>query len=162
MENETVNQEQATEAKTFTQQEMDAIITDRLKRERAKYEGFEDYKAKALKFDEIEAANKSELDKAQERVNALETELNGLKRAEELRAIRTKVASETGIPASSISLITGETEEECLEQAKTILSLSAPQGYPIVKDGGELTGNVITGTNKQRFADWFNESVNIH
>ena len=46
---ETVNQEQTTEApKTFTQQEMDAIIADRLKRERSKYEGFEDYKAKEV------------------------------------------------------------------------------------------------------------------
>lgn len=160
---ETVNQEQTTEApKTFTQQEMDAIIADRLKRERSKYEGFEDYKAKALKFDEIEAANKSELDKAHERVSALESELKGLKRAEEIRAIRTKVANETGIPAGSVTLITGETEEECMEQAKAILSIAKPSGYPAVKDGGELNGTVGKGSTKQQFADWFNESVNIH
>ena len=37
--------------RTFTQAEMDAIIGDRLKRERAKYADYEDVKAKAQQFD---------------------------------------------------------------------------------------------------------------
>ena len=103
---ETVNQgteNQATnnDSKTFTQQELDAIVADRLKRERQKYEGFDDYKAKAQKYDELEEANKSELDKAHERVTTLETELNALKKAEEIRLIREKVATEMSIPASA-------------------------------------------------------------
>ena len=47
MENETVNQEQAT--KTFTQSELDAIISDRLKRERDKYADYETLKEKATR-----------------------------------------------------------------------------------------------------------------
>ena len=49
MNNETVKQETVVEERTFTQAELDAIVSDRLKRERSKYEGFEDLKAKAAK-----------------------------------------------------------------------------------------------------------------
>ena len=160
---ETVNQEnKATtneEVKTFTQQELDAIVADRLKRERSKYEGFEDYKAKALKLDEIEEANKSELDKAHERVNTLEAELKSLKRAEEIRLIREKVAKEMSIPASSMSLITGETEEACQEQAKAILSIAVPNSYPQIPDGGELQ-NTSKGSARDLFKEWGNQVIN--
>lgn len=67
--NETVNQENTTatqpetESKTFTQEEMDAIIGERLKRERAKYVDYEALKEKADKFDAFEEANKTELQK---------------------------------------------------------------------------------------------------
>lgn len=155
---ETVNQEtKATnnETKIFTQEELDAIVADRLKRERSKYEGFEDFKAKALKFDKLEEANKSELDKAHERVNTLEAELKSLKRAEEVRLIREKVAKEMSIPAASMSLITGETEEVCQEQAKAILSIAVPQSYPQIPDGGELQ-NVSKGSTRDLFKEWSN------
>lgn len=155
-ENETVNQEQATnneQPRTFSQQELDAIVADRLKRERAKYEGFEDFKAKAQKLDEIEEANKSELDKAHERVSTLEAELNKMKKDAEVRAIREKVAKEQGLPAESMSLLTGDTEEVCLEQAKTILSIAVPGTYPRIPDGGELQ---ITnkGSARDAFKEW--------
>ena len=45
----------AASERTFTQAEMDAIISDRLKRERAKYADYNELQAKAAKFDEAEA-----------------------------------------------------------------------------------------------------------
>ena len=60
---ETGNQEVTAVEKTFTQSELDSIVADRLRRERSKYEGFDEIKAKADKLDEIEAANKTELEK---------------------------------------------------------------------------------------------------
>lgn len=70
---ETVNQEtngtaaetQENEQRTFTQAEMNAIIQDRLTRERGKYADYEALKAKAAKFDEAEEAGKTDLQKAQ-------------------------------------------------------------------------------------------------
>ena len=50
--------------KTFTQTELDRIVQDRVAR--ARPADYDDLKAKATKFDEIDAANKSELEKAQE------------------------------------------------------------------------------------------------
>jgi hypothetical protein len=161
MENkETVNQEATTNEKTFTQTELDAIVSERLKRERAKYEGYEDLKAKADKLDAIEEASKTELQKAMEKAHSLETELNSLKKAESVRLIREKVAKETGIPMASMSLLTGETEEACQEQAKAILAIAQPNtSYPQLKDGGELTTTMKSST-RQQFAEWANQAFN--
>lgn len=49
--------------KTFTQEQLDAIIADRLTRERTKFADYEALKTKASKFDEIEQANLSDLEK---------------------------------------------------------------------------------------------------
>ena len=154
MENETVNQEQAT--KTFTQSELDAIISDRLKRERDKYADYETLKEKATRFDEIEEESKTELQKAHEKAEKLESELTQLRKAEEIRAIREKVATEHGIPTN---LLTGETEETCIEQAKALIEFKGQATYPTVKDGGEVQ-NTIKGTTRQQFADWANAALN--
>ena len=159
--NETVNQEKTTavqpetEPKTFTQEEMDAIIGERLKRERAKYVDYESLKEKADKFDAFEEANKTELQKATERAEALQKELNAYKKADEVRELRDKVSKETGVPAD---LITGEDEETCRAQAEKLKAYIAP-GYPNVKDGGEVRHPTSTKTRDQ-FADWFNAELN--
>ena len=154
---ETVNQEtNATgvqaEAKTFTQEELNSIVADRLERERKKFEGYEDFKAKASRLDELEAASKTELQKATERAEKLESELKGLKKAEAVRTARAEVAKETGVP---MELLTAETVEACQEQAKAILEFAKPGGYPSLKDGGEVQ-NVGKLTVKQQFAVWAN------
>ena len=156
---ETVNQEeQATkevEVKTFTENEVNDIVKERLARERKKYEGIdlEALKSKAAKFDEMEAANKSELEKANDKVQALEAELNGIKKANELNTMREAVAKEIGIPAN---LLTGTTEDECREQAEAIKEFASPSGYPAVKDGGEP--QALTKKNAYAdFSEWANK-----
>lgn len=160
---ETVNQESATienevpaEERRFTQAELDKVVAERLARERQKYEGFSELKEKAAKFDELEAASKTELQKATERAERLEKELTSLKKTEEVRNIRAKVAREQDIPES---LLTGETEEACIEQAKAINAYANPNAYPVLNDGGEVQ-NVIKGGTKQQFADWMNKAFN--
>lgn len=157
---ETVNQgnnatNQGTEQKTFTQEELNAIVNDRLGRQKAKFADYDDLKAKAEKFDKLEEASKSELQKATEKATALQSELDAMKKQSELREIREKVAKETGVTAN---LLTGDTEEACVEQAKAILEFAGTQkGYPAVKDGGEAGGNINSST-RQQFADWFNQN----
>ena len=140
MEKETVNQENATNVteqaeKTFTQAELDQIIADRLKRERDKYPDYDSLKEKAARLDQIEEDAKSELQKAQEKAEKLQAELSAMRHQEEVRSIRDRVAQTTGVPAS---LLTGDTEEACTEQATGILSFKSSTGYPVVKDGGEI------------------------
>ena len=102
---ETVNQETSTaEQQTFTQDELNKIVGERLARERDKYSDYDELKKKAAAFDEAQEAQKSELQKAQDRALALEAELNGLKKRDEVRTVRETVATETGVPAS---LLTG-------------------------------------------------------
>ena len=141
--------------KTFTQAELDAIVSERLSREKKKYEGFEELKEKAKKFDEIEEANKSELEKATERAKALEEELNGMKKAESLRTMRESVAKELNVP---VSLLHGEDEESCKAEAKAILDFAKVNGYPVVRDGGEVT-NTTKPSTRQQFADWWGEAT---
>ncbi len=155
---ETVNQEQTTQqAQTFTQDELNKIVGERLAREREKYADYDVLKAKADKYDEATEAAKSELQKAQERASSLETELNGLKKANEVREIRETVAKESGVPAS---LLTGETAEECKAQAEAINAYARPEGYPKVKDGGEVSHANTGGATRDQFSEWFNAAIN--
>lgn len=160
----TVNQDNGTatemqEERTFTQAELDEIVKNRVARERAKYGDYETLQAKALKFDEMEEANKSELQKATEKADALQKQLDDMNKANEVRNIREKVASETGVPAN---LLHGTTEEDCMEQASGILAYKNENPgtkYPSVKDGGEIH---VQGkkTVQDQFADWFNANLN--
>lgn len=151
---ETVNQDNnaiENPEKTFTQAEVNAIVGDRLKRDREKYADYDSLKEKADKFDKMEEANKTELQKAIERSDALKSELDSLKAANTIRDIRQKVAAETGVP---INLLTADTEETCLEQAKAILAFSESNGYPSVRDGGELRTPAGQKSTRDLFAEW--------
>jgi hypothetical protein len=49
-----------------TQADFDRAIQDRLNRQKAQFKDYDDFKAKAAKFDELDAKSKSDLEKAQE------------------------------------------------------------------------------------------------
>lgn len=142
--------------KTFTQEEVNKIISERLSKEKAKYEGFAELKAKAEKFDAQEEANKTELQKAQEKSAKLEAELKAIKEKAEKDALLAKVSAETGVPTT---LLDGENEEAIREKAQAILNFANPKGYPNLADGGENTKGAKP-TNAQLFEDWFNDQVN--
>lgn len=155
---ETVNQETATneqpkEEKLFTQEEVNGFFSKRYSEMMSQ---LNEYKAKAEKFDELEEANKSELQKATERAEQLENELKKIKKEESVRQIRAKVASEIGVP---VDLLTAETEEACTNQAKAILNFAKPSSYPTVKDAGEVN-NVGKPSPRQQFAEWANGAFN--
>lgn len=137
------------QTRTFTQEEVNAIVGKRLAEEKGKYADYDVLKAKADKFDEAEEASKSELQKATERANNLESELNAFKEAEKLRTLRETVAKDTGIPAN---LITGTTEDECKAQAEAIKAYATPNGYPKVKDKGEVA-NTPNASARAQFAE---------
>ena len=148
-------EENTNQERTFTQAELDAIVQDRLKRERDKYADYDSLKEKAQQYDEAKEAEKTELEKATERAAALQTELDGLKHLNEVRALRDKVALATGVPAA---LLSAETEDEMMDQANKILEFAKPNSYPAVKDAGEITHNVGKKTTKQQFAEWAQEA----
>lgn len=102
------------EERTFTQAELNAIVADRLTRERAKYADYDKLKDKAGKAD------------------ALQQQLDTLEADTARRAMKKKVADATGVPEA---LLTGDTEESCTEQAHEIMQFAAPS-YPAIPDGG--------------------------
>jgi hypothetical protein len=119
--------------KTFTQTEINAIVEGRLERERAKYADYDSLKEKAGKYDELQESKKTELQKANERAEALQRQLDGLTKEKTVRVAREKVALDTKVP---IELLTGETEEDCKKQAEAILKFAKPSRYPETKSKG--------------------------
>lgn len=163
MAEETVNQgtTQTAEAKqparTFTQAEVDAMIGERLSRERAKYADYDQLKVKADQFTAQEEAAKSDLQKALDKAAKLQSELDGLKKSNAARDARDKVSAETGIPAS---LLTGETEEACKAQADAILKWRGDRPkYPTTNDGGEKN-TPSGGSTREQFEEWANATLN--
>lgn len=141
---------------TYTYDQLQGILGNRLAEERAKYAGYEDYKAKAEKFDKLEEANKSELEKATEKAQKLEAELNTLKAEKATQEIRAKVSKDTGVPAE---LLTGADEESCKAQAEAIMKFKSPS-YPTIKDGGEPANKPTGGDDtRDQFAEWFNGKI---
>lgn len=148
---QTQTQEQKAEEKIFTQAEANSFLKKEEAKIKAKYSDYAELKEKAAKFDELAEANKTELEKANERAAKLQAELDGIKKAAELREMREKIATENNIPAN---LLTGATEEECNAQVESIKGLLNANGIPTsVSDGGEPShsGKV---SNATLFANW--------
>ena len=146
------NQEptQNAEPQTFTQEDVNRIVAKRV----AKYSDYEALKEKAAKFDEQVEASKTDLQKATERADALQAELDAMKSAEQIRTMREEVATSKGVPAV---LLTGKTPEECEGQADALLtwaSNKSTNGYPKVPDGGDP---ITTKPAREQFADWLNQ-----
>ena len=102
--NQSASAEQTGE-KTFTQAEVDKLISERLKRERSKYEGFDDIKAKAAKADSW-----ADYDDVKAERDRLTAEIAH-------RDLLDKVVAETGIPRG---LVHGDTEEEMRASAQAV------------------------------------------
>lgn len=91
----------------FTQADLDAKITERLNRERAKFADYGDLQAKAARLEEIETANASELEKAVkkavgEATTAERTRVAGILAAAEARA---QAAAKFQNPATAVKLL---------------------------------------------------------
>jgi hypothetical protein len=122
------------EGKTFTQAELDRILDERVKRERSKYADYDELKAKAAKFDELEAGNKTEIQKAADRAAAAERERDEAKAA----SLRLEIAAEKGVKARYLS---GATREELEASADEYLKDHPPA------EGGEGGGGGGGGGN---------------
>lgn len=147
-----------------SQQELDAVLKDRLNRERSKFKDYNDLKAKAAKLDEIEQANLSELEKANGRITTAEKERDGAK----AEALRLRIAVTHGISLEDADLfLTGTDEETLTAQAKRLADRAAEQANaeaerkkknPIVsKEGTSTKTGTTTEEDDREFArNFFN------
>lgn len=127
--NEQITQEEAQPERTFTQAELNAIVQDRLTRERAKYADYEELKGKAAQADE--------------RASALQQQIDTMNAQRDLNEMKQRVSSETGVP---VSMLTFETEEACTKQAQEIRKF-AGTGYPEVRSAP--SSNVYRALSEQ-------------
>jgi len=125
-------------ARTFTQEDVDRIVAERLRREREKYADYDDLKAKAAAAD----ASKSELQKLAERLAAAEKRMQEA----EVKALRAEVAAAKGVPAD---LLHGSTKEELEAYADRLVQFrgGTQTAEAATKDGNGQDG---TGVDERK------------
>lgn len=119
--------------RTFTQDEVNRFLAEDRRKNEAKFADYDELKAKAAKFDEAEAANKTELQKAQEAAQAAEKRAQ----AAESGLLRARVAAAKGVP---VELLTGSTEAELEAAADALLAFkgTTPNGPPPEGHGADV------------------------
>lgn len=114
-----------------TQEDLNSIIAARLSREREKYAGFDDLKAKAARLDEIEEQGRTELEKALARAEAAEKSVAERDAADEakraadeaavaLAAVAKQVAETKGVPFEALR---GSSKDELEAHAEVLAGL---------------------------------------
>jgi len=107
-----------------TQADFDRIISERVTRERSKYADHADLKAKAAKFDALEAANLTESEKTANRLAAADAEVATVP-AKVADALRDSLIALGIVPESRKVLLTASDPESLMAQVKAIQELDA-------------------------------------
>ncbi len=103
-----------------SQEQLNALLGDRLARERAKFADYDELKAKATKFDQAEQASKTELEKAVEANAKLRIELDSYRAREQVAQWASEVSEATGIPAT---VLRGSNKDELEAHAAELQKL---------------------------------------
>lgn len=147
-----------TEPRTFTQEEVNAIVEKRVARVKATPPAdYEDLKAKAARLDELEQANKSELERANDAATAATTRAEELQRqldalqAESERARQVRdMASQYGVDADMLSRMGGDVEDNA-QYLKA--RMDAMPKFGDMHDGGEHPSSEKTLEEIEAIAD---------
>lgn len=124
--------------RTFTQAEVDAIVRDRLKREREKHADYAELQKKAAAYDQAQEASKTELQKAVERAEKAEGELSDLRAAQERAELVARLAAEKGVDADMLSRMSGDVADNAAWLAEHD---AARPKYPTLTDKGEVSSS---------------------
>lgn len=82
----------------LTQADVDRVVESRLARERRKFEGYDEYREKAEKYDEIQRENQTELERLQNDLAAVQQERDDLLQANAYVAARSTILQEVAKP----------------------------------------------------------------
>lgn len=122
-------------AKTFTQEDVDKIVQDRLGREQKKYADYDELKKAKEKLDELEKSQmteqeklKAELDKAKKEAEDAAVKAAAL----ELERTKEKICREAGLPEGFADRLKGATDEEIKADAESLKKL-----VPAKSEGGK-------------------------
>ena len=103
----------------MTQEDFDAAISERLKREQAKYSDYDTIKSDLGTLRAQLSAKDAEISTLQGKVKGYETD-----------SVKTRIALETGLPLDLRTRLTGETEEEIRADANKLAKLFVQQKSP--------------------------------
>ncbi|MDR0482803.1 MAG: hypothetical protein LBH13_06580 [Cellulomonadaceae bacterium] len=126
---------------TFTppesQEALDSLINAQVEAERAKYAGFDDFKAKAAKFDAKEAENLTELQKATQRADDAEAKVAAWEQAKQVSTWAAEIVKDTAVPADALRGSTKEELQAHFEQLKPLVAGEGRRTHKPVGGSGE-------------------------
>lgn len=130
-------EEQTPEAKTFTQEDVDRIVQERITRERAKYSEFDNYRHRAGQYDEVVA-----------RAESAERELAETRHS----VLKARIAAEYGVPET---VLVGDSEESLRSTAALLTEwrgapakTETPATRVINQSGASKTPEVLDAKEK--------------
>jgi len=115
--------------RTFTQDEVDRLIANRLARQKAQFGDYDELRKAAARLKEIEDSQKSEQQRLAEQVEeAAKARTAAEERAKtlETQLLRQKVAIAKGLTPAQAARLQGATEEEIEADADDLLAAFAP------------------------------------
>lgn len=122
--------------KTFSQAEVDEIVKKRLARQKNNTPAdYDELKEKAAKFDELEAANKTELQRATDELDKLKADIAKRDAADKEAQLKQQVSKETGVP---VELISGSNEEEMAAFAQKVAEFAKLNNAPKSGHAGQF------------------------
>ena len=144
---ETTETQPQPEPKAFvppaTQEDLDRIVSQRIARVKAGFADYDELKAKAEQFTQLENANKTELQKATERAEQLAKENATL----QATALRASVAAAKGVPEN---LLSGGTKEEIEAAADALLAFRGTKPTaPVVPAQGKSPSKITDDPNRE-------------
>lgn len=145
------------EQKTFTQEELERILSERLKREREKYKDYDELKKAAEELKKLKEAQMSETEKLQAKLAEMERERMELElQLQEARVenLKLKVLDEMGLPRAWANRIFGTSEEEIRQDAEELKKLLGAAGKTV---GGGTNPPAGTGIENP----WKKETFNL-
>lgn len=128
--------------KTFTQEDVDRIVKERMSRERSKHADYDDLKAKATNADSLQ----EQLDAANASIEKLKGEARQAEHEKELAAIRSTVAAQHGITDPSV--LAGDDEKQIGESAEKLMKVfSDMRSRDVVADASAHNGQAKPKTS---------------
>lgn len=123
--------------KTFTQDQVNALLATEKRKFGEKYADYDALKEKATKFDDLEQSSKTELQKALDKAAGLESELTTFKQKEQTAVWAAEIVKDSDIPASVLRGSTREELEQHFEQLKALTPKPKRTPVPTGKPAGE-------------------------
>lgn len=133
------------EEKTFSQEELNSIVSERLNKEKEKYDKqVKELTTKAEAYEKQIATFTSQLEEINKKVATHESELqerDNKIHEYETQSVKMRVAHEVGIPYELASRLSGTTEEEIKTDAESIKGLlGQTKVVPPLKGTEEVSG----------------------
>jgi DNA repair exonuclease SbcCD ATPase subunit len=130
-----------TAGKTFTQEDIDRIINERLERVRGKYKDYDDMKKAADELKTLKESKMTDDEKVKARIAELEKKLGDTTTEltrERTERLKVKILDDMKLPTAWASRIFGTTEEEIKKDAAELKKLLGEKGTSL--GGGSNPG----------------------